>query len=97
MAVDTNRAKLITIICGIELEERVAGNLMKAGAPGYTVTRARGRGRHGTRKVAIDDGGSIRIDVLVPAKDAPKLVEVVGRLRDDAVTAYIQDVDTFPR
>lgn len=97
MPFDIKRAKLISIICGLELEERIAGELMRAGATGYTVTRTRGRGRHGIRKVAVDDGGSIRIDVLVPVGDLPKLVEVMSHLRDDAITAYMQDVEAFPR
>lgn len=96
MAVETERAKLITIVCGNELEERVASDLMRAGAKGYTVSRATGRGRHGTRRVGIDDGANVRIEAVIALSDVPKMVDVLERFHDDALMAYMQDVDVFP-
>jgi hypothetical protein len=68
------------------------------GVSGYTVTRANGRGLHGPRKFGIVDGANVRIEILVTAPCAKKLVELlVARYEGDPLTAYVQEVDALPQ
>jgi len=89
-------AKLVTIICGVELEERLQHDL-KARGLGYTVTHANGRGVHGPRTFGMVDGANIRTEILVTPAELPKVIELVKGYQGDAVTAYMQDVAAFPR
>lgn len=91
------RAKLITVVCGNEMEERVLRDLEAAGVKGYTVMRVSGRGMHGVRKPRIDDAANIRIDIVLDPGAMAPVTAALGRYRDEPLTAYIQDVETFLR
>jgi hypothetical protein len=95
---DVARVKLITIICGNEIEGRLARGLAALGSiRGYTMTPASGRGLHGSRHPGIVDSGNIRVEILVHPSHAPKILGFLGaEFADDAVTAFVQDVDAFP-
>ena len=80
MTSHTVKAKLVTIICGSEMEDRVARGLRSLGCVhGYTSTKANGFGLHGTRKVGFLDGGNLRIELILSVGDDTK---VIGFLAD---------------
>ena len=71
----TTKVHLVTIVCGNELEERVARDLAAlGGSSGFTATRANGRGLHGPRKFGVTDSANIRLEILVVPPWADKVV-----------------------
>ena len=63
-------ARLITIICGNEIEGRLSTDLKTVGVRAYTMSRATGRGTHGPRVFDIADMANVRIELLVPPSQA---------------------------
>ena len=94
----TAHIKLVTIFGGGELEERLIRELQGAGARGFTITQARGRGIHGSRPDWLLDAKNVKIEVLCSAEVAEKILQVLSAdfLPDDAVTAYVSDVEAIP-
>jgi hypothetical protein len=95
---DTAKVQLVTIICGNELERRLANDLKAlGGVTGYTVTRAEGRGLHGPRKFGLFDGANVRIEVLVTAPWREKITEMLlANYEGDPLTAFAQEVEALP-
>ena len=60
--------RLLTIGSEAILEDMLSEDIQRLGATGYTVTDARGWGKHGKRRGNWRQGGNIRIEVL--ANDA---------------------------
>ena len=60
--------RLLTIVSEAILEDMLIEDIQRLGATGYTVTDARGWGKHGKRRGNWRQGGNIRIEVL--ANDA---------------------------
>lgn len=54
----------LTLICEEALEELIGQDIIEAGAKGYTVTDARGRGKRGVRDAQWLLSSNIRIDIL---------------------------------
>jgi hypothetical protein len=96
---ETAKIKLVTIIATSELEERLMADLRKAGATGYTISSvSAGGGSHGPRYRGMFDTGNLRIEMLVTAEVATKLLEVVVTLyKDMSLVAFAQDVEAVPR
>jgi hypothetical protein len=69
---------LITIITEASLEHTLTDRLKRLGAPGYTVSDARGEGQRGVRDAGWQASGNIRIEV------------VCDRTTAQAITAYLQ-------
>lgn len=65
--------KLVTIICEAELESRLASDVMRLGAHGYTVTDARGRGSRGVRNASWSALQNIRMEIVCDEKEAEKI------------------------
>ncbi len=55
---------LLSVICEAILEARVVEDAQRLGAHGYTVSDARGWGRHGARDGHWPMSGNVRIDIL---------------------------------
>jgi nitrogen regulatory protein PII len=96
--VETAKVRLVTIIAGAELEDRLSQDLRQAGAPGQTLSRVEGRGHHGPRTVSFLDRGNVRIETLVAPTVAEKILErIVGQYAGLEIVAFVQDVEAIPR
>lgn len=61
---------LLTIITEAAIERGLVEDLERLGAHGYTVTDARGKGRHGERGSAWEASSNIRVEVVCDAATA---------------------------
>ncbi len=55
---------LLTVVAEALLEDMLIDEVRSLGAAGYTVTDARGWGRHGKRRGNWRQGGNIRLEVI---------------------------------
>ena len=55
---------LLTVICEAALEKKLLADLENLGAPGWTLSDARGRGSRGVRSAGWDTEGNIRLEVI---------------------------------
>jgi nitrogen regulatory protein P-II 2 len=90
---DQTRIVLMTVVAESVLEHRIVRDLADAGARGWTVTDARGRGSRGIRADEFE-GDSIHLESLVPAPVADRFLEVLVRdyFPHYAVVAWTSDV-----
>jgi hypothetical protein len=94
---DTAKVKLVTIIAPFELSERIAKDVRELGASGYTIARVNGWGKAGPRRYGIVDGANVCFEVIANAELAHKVLEyVIAKLSDDAVVAFVRDVEAVP-
>ncbi len=91
---NTTPAKRITIISERLLEDRLVRDLQTCGATGYTITDARGAGSRGVR-VSEWEGGNIRLETLVSAVVADKILELLNKkyFEHFAVIATLENVE----
>ena len=95
---ETAKVKLLTIVAGSELEQRLERELKADGIVAYTLTRVEGRGLHGIRREGFLDTGNVRIEMLVGAPLAQKILErVANEYRDWPVIAFTHDAEAVPR
>jgi hypothetical protein len=55
---------LLTVICEAALEKKLQADLEQLGAPGWTISDARGRGGRGVRSAGWDTDGNIRVEII---------------------------------
>ena len=91
-----NPTKLVVLICEEAMESSVAPDLMAAGAKGYTVCEARGRGARGVRD-ARWLSANVRIEILCQEDVAQRLVDMlVAKYSENfGLVVYVQDALTF--
>lgn len=70
---------LLTIVTEAGLEKRLIADLKRLGAPGYTITDARGEGARGVRDAGWSASGNIRVEVVCDASTAQRLSEHLQR------------------
>jgi hypothetical protein len=89
--------KLLTVICEAGLESRLADDLMRLGAHGYTVSDARGRGSRGARNAAWDSAANIRLEVLCEEGVAQQIAAHLQRhyYDDYAMILFSADVEVL--
>ena len=93
----TAKVKLVTIIASSELQDRIIEDLRQAGAGGYTIARASGGGLHGPRMRGMWDTGNVRIESLVSADVAERVLEHVAEAYADLpFIAFAVDVEAVP-
>ena len=86
MTSQTVKVKLVTIICGSEMEDRLARGLRSLGCVhGYTSTHANGRGLHGQRTAGFLDGGNLRIELIPSVGDDVKVMEFLAAVEVDPI------------
>jgi len=73
------RRKLLTVITEAALETHLTRDLDRLGAPGYTVSNARGRGQRGVRDAGWEADSNIRLEVICDDETAHKIAR---HLRD---------------
>ncbi|WPC05214.1 transcriptional regulator [Pseudomonas benzenivorans] len=88
---------LLTVICEAALEKKLVADLEHLGAPGWTVTDARGRGAHGVRSAGWDTEGNIRVEIICARERAEQLA---GHLQqryyaDYAMICYLAEVEVL--
>ncbi len=70
-----NNATLITIITEAALETTLIKDIEELGAPGYSISNARGKGNRGLRDAAWEANSNIRIEVICSDIVASKISE----------------------
>lgn len=88
-------ATLVTVVAESALERPLIGDLERLGIGGYTISDARGRGRHGLRGSGWEHASNIRLEVLCDPAHAGPLIEHLRRQyeKDFAMTIWSQTVD----
>lgn len=56
--------KLVTIFTEAALETNLINDIEELGAPGYTITNARGKGSRGVRNAAWEANANIRVEII---------------------------------
>lgn len=86
---------LLTIISESVLEPRLLKDLETLGAPGWTVTDARGRGSRGVRSADWNNDGNVRIEIVCSRQMADAISNYVQRLYYDdyAMICYLSPVE----
>lgn len=64
---------LLTVICEAALEKKLLVDLEQLGAPGWTLSDARGRGGRGVRSAGWDTEGNIRLEIICSAELAERI------------------------
>ncbi|MFN7835171.1 MAG: P-II family nitrogen regulator [Burkholderiaceae bacterium] len=86
--------KLVVILAESALEPKLAKAVMKLGAHGYTVSDARGQGRHGHREASWSADGTIRMEIICDAPTSEAIAADVHRqfFQNYAISLYVSDV-----
>jgi hypothetical protein len=61
---DAHIRTVLTVICEAALEKKLVVDLQQLGAPGWTISDARGRGGRGVRSAGWDTEGNIRVEII---------------------------------
>jgi nitrogen regulatory protein PII len=88
---------LITVITESALESQLVRELELLGAPGYTITNARGKGTRGVRDAAWEANSNIRIEVICSLGLANKIAEMLQEkyYENYAMVSYISDIQVL--
>lgn len=86
--------KLVVIICEEALEPLLGPELLAAGAKGYSVSDARGRGNRGVRDARWSLSSNVRIEVLCNEQAAMRIMESVDAkyCQHYGLVMYVHDV-----
>ena len=89
--------KLVVMICEEALEPLLLPLLLTAGAKGYSVCEARGRGNRGDRDARWSLSANIRIEVLCSAETAEHIVAIVHEKFsiNYGLVIYVLDADVL--
>lgn len=88
---------LLTVICEAALEKKLLADLERLGAPGWTLSDARGRGSRGVRSAGWDTEGNIRLEVICTREVAERIAQ---HLQDKyyanfAMVCYLAEVQVL--
>ncbi|WP_079204020.1 P-II family nitrogen regulator [Pseudomonas sp. CC6-YY-74] len=88
---------LLTVICEAALEKKLLADLQQLGAPGWTISDARGRGARGVRSAGWDTEGNIRVEIICTQDIAERLAT---HLQDQyyanfAMVCYLAQVEVL--
>ncbi|GAB6390315.1 P-II family nitrogen regulator [Stutzerimonas marianensis] len=88
---------LLTVICEAALEKKLLADLDRLGAPGWTLSEARGRGSRGVRSAEWDTEGNIRLEIICARELAEHIAEhLQARYYDNfAMVCYLADVQVL--
>ena len=94
---ETAKLKLVTILASFELGGRITSDLRELGVSGYTKAKADGWGVHGARQFGFVDGANVRVDTLVSAELAYKILQIVAKnFAGQPVVAFSCDAEAVP-
>lgn len=95
---ETAKIRVVTIVATAELQERLENDLLALGVSGLTIGKADGRGSHGVRRAGLFDRANVRIETLVSAPLADKIMQlVVKHYAGQECLAYVHDVEAVPK
>ena len=88
---------LLTVICEAALEKKLVVDLEQLGAPGWTISDARGRGGRGVRSAGWDTEGNIRVEIICTRDIAER---IAGHLQaryyaNYAMVCYLAQVEVL--
>lgn len=88
----TTPLKMVVIVAEPVLEHRLVTELRALGAKGFTLVEGRGEGTKQAH--ATEEGANVRIETIVPATVADRIMEHVSTtyFENYSVIAYVQDV-----
>jgi len=88
---------LLTVICEAALEKKLLADLDHLGAPGWTLSEARGRGSRGVRSAEWDTESNIRLEIICNRELAERIAEHLQvRYYDNfAMVCYLADVQVL--
>ena len=88
---------LLTLICEAALQTRLVKDLEQLGAPGWTLSDARGSGSRGVRSAGWDNDGNIRVEVICNRELAERIAgHVQERYYDNfAMICWLSDVEVL--
>ncbi|MDH7944538.1 transcriptional regulator [Pseudohongiella sp. SYSU M77423] len=88
---------LVTIICEAVLESRLLKDLDALGAPGWTISEARGSGSRGVRASDWDNNSNIRVEVVCGRPVAEKIMQYMQEhyYADFAMICFLSDVEVL--
>ncbi|MFZ2290254.1 MAG: DUF3240 family protein [Halopseudomonas yangmingensis] len=88
---------LLTLICEAALQNRLVKDLEQLGAPGWTLSDARGSGSRGVRSAGWDNDGNIRVEVICNRELAERIAgHVQERYYDNfAMICWLSDVEVL--
>lgn len=88
---------LLTVICEAALEKKLLADLEALGAPGWTLSDARGRGSRGVRSAGWDTDGNIRLEVICARDLAERIAEHLQRhyYANYAMVCYLAQVEVL--
>lgn len=88
----TTPLKMVVIVAEPVLESRLVADLRQLGARGFSVVEGRGEGTRHTH--ATEEGENVRIETIVPATVADRIMEHVSATYFDnySFIAYVTDV-----
>ncbi|HBS78894.1 MAG TPA: transcriptional regulator, partial [Pseudomonas sp.] len=84
-------------ICEAALEKKLVADLDHLGAPGWTLSEARGRGSRGVRSAEWDTESNIRLEVICNRELAERIAEHLQvRYYDNfAMVSYLAEVEVL--
>ena len=90
-------ARLLTIFTETALESRLIKEIEQFGAPGYTITNARGKGSHGTREASWEANSNIRIEIICSDLVAKKIADHLKENYYDnyAMVTFASDIEVL--
>ncbi len=88
---------LLTVICEAALEKKLVADLEHLGAPGWTISDARGRGGRGVRSAGWDTEGNIRLEIICARELAERLADHLQQhyYADYAMICYLAEVEVL--
>lgn len=97
---DHHKASKVVIITEKIIVEKVAKLIENAGARGYTITPAGGKGSRGVRSTnranVVDELGNVKIEIITGSKDAANRIadEVTEQFFDNySGITYLEEVE----
>lgn len=94
---DAHTRTLLTVICEAALEKKLVTDLEQLGAPGWTISDARGRGGRGVRSAGWDTEGNIRVEIICVRELAERIAEHLQAryYANFAMVCYLTQVDVL--
>jgi nitrogen regulatory protein PII len=88
---------LLTVICEAALEKKLVADLDHLGAPGWTLSEARGRGSRGVRSAEWDTESNIRLEIICNRDIAERIAaHLQVRYYDNfAMVCYLAEVEVL--
>jgi len=92
--VSTAKSKLVTMLACWTLQGRVEDLLAELGVRDYSVSLVDVRGHGQGRKFGALESGNVKVEALVNAANAAKILEAIDADGGLEVTAFVYDVQT---